>query len=80
MLATTQFKICVLPSSVRKHKIKTYKSKTHPVILYSCETWSLIVSEEHRLKVSENRALQKMFVPKGEDVKRNWRKFHMRNS
>jgi hypothetical protein len=32
-----------------------------PVVLYGCETWSLIMKEEHRLTVSENRVLRKIF-------------------
>jgi hypothetical protein len=35
-----------------------------PVILYVCETWSLTLREEHRLKVFENRVLRRIFGPK----------------
>jgi hypothetical protein len=34
-----------------------------PVVLYGCETWSLILSEKHRLRVFENKVLRRMFEP-----------------
>ena len=44
--------------------------------LYGCETWSLILKEERRLRVFENRALRGIFGPKGDEVSREWRKLH----
>jgi hypothetical protein len=38
-----------------------------PVVLYGCETWSLTLKEEHRLRVFENRVLRKIFGPKREE-------------
>jgi hypothetical protein len=38
------------------------------VVLYGCETWSLTLREERRLKVSENRVLRKVFGPKRDEV------------
>jgi hypothetical protein len=35
-----------------------------PVVLYGCETWSLTLREEHRLRVFENRVLRRTFGPK----------------
>jgi len=35
-----------------------------PVVLYGCETWSLRLREEHRLRAFENRVLRRIFVPK----------------
>jgi hypothetical protein len=34
------------------------------VVLYGCETWSLTLREEHRLRVFENRVLRRIFGPK----------------
>jgi hypothetical protein len=45
-------------------KIKIYKTVILPVMLYGCETWSLTLREEHRLRVFENRLLRKIFGPK----------------
>jgi hypothetical protein len=36
-------------------KIKIYKTLILPVVLYGCETWSLTLGEEHRLRVFQNR-------------------------
>jgi hypothetical protein len=42
-------------------KIKIYKTVILPVVLYGCETWSLTLREEHRLRVFEKRVLRKIF-------------------
>jgi hypothetical protein len=44
--------------------------------LYGCETWSLTLREEHRLRVFENRVLRRIFGHKRDDVPREWRKLH----
>jgi hypothetical protein len=46
-----------------------------PVVLYGCETWSLTLGEEHRLRDFENRVLRKIFGPKREEDE-SWRKLH----
>jgi hypothetical protein len=48
-------------------KIQIYKTVILPVALYGCETWSLTLREEHRLRVFENRVLRRMFGPKMEE-------------
>jgi hypothetical protein len=45
-------------------KIKIYETLILPVVLYGYETWSLTLREEHRLRVSENRVLRRIFGPK----------------
>jgi hypothetical protein len=47
-----------------------------PVALYECETWSLTVREEHRLRVFESRLLRRIFGPKRNEVKLESRKLH----
>jgi hypothetical protein len=47
-----------------------------PVVLYGCETWSLTVREEHKLRVFENRVLRRIFGPKREGVTGRWRKLY----
>jgi hypothetical protein len=47
-----------------------------PVVLYWCETWSLTLREEHRLRVFENRVLRRIFGPKRDEVTAEWRKLH----
>jgi len=46
-----------------------------PVVLYGCETWSLTLREERRLRVFEKRVLR-IFGPKRVDVTGEWRKLH----
>jgi hypothetical protein len=47
-------------------KIKIYKTIILHVVLYGCETLSLTLREEHRLRVFENRVLRRIFGPKRE--------------
>jgi hypothetical protein len=46
------------------------------VVLYGCETWSLALREEHRLRVSENRLLRRILEPKRDEVTGRWRKLY----
>jgi hypothetical protein len=57
-------------------KVKMYKTIILPVVLYGCETWSLALREEHRLRVFENRVLRRIFGPKRDEVTGEWRKLH----
>jgi hypothetical protein len=41
-----------------------------------CETWSLTLREERRLRVFENRAIRRIFGPKTDEVTGEWRKLH----
>jgi hypothetical protein len=76
MLVIIQSKIFCLPVSYQKNlKIKIYKTVILPVVLYGCDTWSLTLREEHRLRVSENRVLRRIFGPKSEEDG-SWRKLH----
>jgi hypothetical protein len=49
-------------------KIKLYKPLHLYAVLYGCETWSLTLREEHRLKVFENRVMWRIFEPKMKEV------------
>jgi hypothetical protein len=44
--------------------------------LYGCETFSLTLREELRLRVFENRVLRRIFGPKRDEVTGEWRKLH----
>ena len=57
-------------------KIKIHRTIILPVVLYRCETWSLTLREERRLRVFENRVLRRIFGPKKNEVTREWRKIH----
>jgi hypothetical protein len=58
----------------RNVKVKIYKTIILPVVLYGCETWSLTLREGYRLRVFENRALRRIFRPKMDEIKGEWRK------
>jgi hypothetical protein len=53
-----------------------YKTIILPVVLYGCETWSLTLTEEHRLRVFVNRVLRRIFGPKRDELTGGWRKLH----
>jgi len=57
-------------------KIKIYRIIILPGVLYGCETWSLTLREERRLRVFENRVLRRIFGPKRFEVTREGRKLH----
>jgi len=57
-------------------KIKIYKTIIFPVVLYGCETWSLTLREERRLRVFENRVLRGIFGPKRDEITGELRKLH----
>jgi hypothetical protein len=71
--------LCLLSSCLLSRnvvKIKTYKTITLPVALYGCETSSRTLSEQHRLRVFDNRVLRGVFGPKRDEVTGEWRKLH----
>ena len=57
-------------------KIKIYRTIILAVVLYGCETWSLTLRQERRLRVFENRVLRRIFGPKRDEVTGEWRKLH----
>jgi hypothetical protein len=60
----------------RNINVKIYKTIILPVVLYGCETWSLTLREEQRLRVFENRVLREIFGPKRDEITGEWRKLH----
>ena len=66
---------CILLKTIKNLKIKIYKTIILPVVLYGCETWSLILREECRLRVFENRILRRIFEPKRVE-NGEWRRLH----
>jgi len=63
----------LLPKSL---KVKIYRNTILPFVLYGCETWSLTLREERRLRVFENSALRRIFGPTRNEVTGEWRKLH----
>jgi hypothetical protein len=60
----------------RNIKVKIYKTVILLVVLYGCDTWSLTLREEQRLRVFENRVLRRIFGSKKDEVTGEWRKLH----
>ena len=60
----------------KKLKVKIYRTIILPVVLYGCETWSLTLREERRLRVFENR---RVFGPKRDEVTGNGENYIMRS-
>jgi hypothetical protein len=57
-------------------KVRLCKTIIFPVVLCGCETWSLTLREENRLRVFEKRELRRIFGPKRDEVTGEWRKLH----
>ena len=57
-------------------KIKVYRTIILPVVLFECESWSLTLREERRLRAFENRVLRIIFGPKKDEATGEWRKLH----
>ena len=68
----------LLSSSLLPKNIKTeiYRNIILPVVLYECETLSLTLKEERRLRVFENRVVRRIFESKRNEVTGEWRKLH----
>ncbi|KAJ4444011.1 hypothetical protein ANN_05800 [Periplaneta americana] len=67
---------CHLSLLSKNLKVRIYKTVILPVVLYGCETWTLTLREEHRLRVFENKVLRKIFGTKRDEVTGEWRKLH----
>ena len=57
-------------------KIKIYRNIILLVVLYGCETWSLTLGEERKLRVFENMVLSRIFGPRRDEVTGEWRRLH----
>ena len=66
----------VFQVAIQKFKDEDTQNSVLPVVMYGCETWSLTLLEERRLRVFENKVLRRIFGPKGDEVTREWRKIH----
>ena len=60
-------------------KIKVYRTIILPVVLYGCETWSLTLREEHRLRVFENRGLRRILGPQRDEKTGSGENYIMRS-
>jgi len=56
-------------------KVRMYRTIIFPVFLYGCETWSLTLQEERKLKAFENMVLRRIFGPRRDKVTGKWRRY-----
>ena len=57
-------------------KIKIYRTIILPVVLLGCETWSLTLREERKLRVYQNMVLRRIFGPRSDEVTEEWKRLH----
>ena len=57
-------------------KIKINRTIILPFVLHGCETWSLTLREERKLRVFENMVSRRIFEPRRDEVRREWRSLH----
>jgi hypothetical protein len=76
MLAIIRCRIFYLPGCYSKTQTLGYTELVLPVVLYGCETRSLTLREEQRLRVFENRVLRRVFGPKKDEATGEWRRLH----
>jgi hypothetical protein len=57
-------------------ELKIYITIILPAVVYGCESWSLTLREERRLRVFENRVLRKVFGPRRDEVTGEWKRLH----
>ena len=63
----------LLPTNL---KIKIHRNIIFSVVWYGCETWSMTLRKECRLRVFENGVLRRIFGPKRDEVTGEWKKLH----
>jgi len=56
--------------------IKIFRIIILPIVLYGCETWSLTLREVRKLRVFENMVLRRIFGPRRDEIKGEWRRMH----
>ncbi|KAJ4443481.1 hypothetical protein ANN_05153 [Periplaneta americana] len=64
------------PSGFAASRANRYSTVILPVVLFGCETWTLTLREEQRLRVFENKVLRKICEAKRDEVTGEWRKLH----
>jgi hypothetical protein len=76
MLAIIRCRIFFFHFGIKNIKIKIYRIVILPFVLYGCETWSLILREEQRLRALD-RVLMGTFGSKRDELTGEWRKLKL---
>jgi hypothetical protein len=69
------------PTAIREFSITQtgflfFITNVGPALLYGCETWSVTLREEKKLRVFENRVLRRIFGSKRHEATGDWRRLH----
>ena len=56
--------------------IYIYRTIILPIVFYGCETWSLILQEERKVRVFQNMMLKRIFGSMSDEVTGEWRRLH----
>jgi hypothetical protein len=64
------------PLLYKQVKIRIYETIILPVVLYGCTIFSMTLRGEHKLRVTENKVLRRMFGPKRDEVKGGLKELH----
>ena len=76
MRAIIRCRTFVFQVAIQNLKIKIYRTIILPIALCGCETWSLTLREEKKLRVFENMVLRRIFGPWRDEVTVEWRRMH----
>ena len=76
MFAIIRYRIFPTNLLTKNIKLKINRTIVLPVVFYGCETWSLTLREEGRLRTFEKRVLRRILGPKRDEVTGEWRKLH----
>jgi len=52
-------------------KTKIHRTAIMPIVLYGCETWSLTLRKERKLRMFENMMSRRIFGPRRDEVTGN---------
>jgi hypothetical protein len=71
-------KILVMDRNCPKHAEFYSKNKFEKLVhlVYGCETWSMTLREERKLRVFENMVLRRIFGPRRDEITGEWRRLH----
>ena len=76
-IPTLQLMVLFITAVAKKYStFKIYRTITLPVVFYGCETWSLTLREERKLRVFENRVLRRIFGSRRDEVTGERRRSH----
>jgi len=68
--------LCIVRDFMVSLLIKIYRTTILPVVLYVCDSWSLILREERKLRVLEYMVLRRIFGPRRFEVTGECRRLH----